>query len=209
MRFEKKKHMYILRRSLVWLQRWRKSLGFGVQSPWVYGFNRNVVNEHYPYYAYETLQKQLPDIDKRTRKLCRLYFRIANWKQAGTIVEFAPVTRVFAQYMKTGYHGSEILSVDALQNEESYSEELRKIGKIEILCIEPAEDYLTFFKVAKGFVDDSSMFIIHHIKRDRHTKIFWKQIVEDTDCITTLDLYYCGIVFFDSKRYKEHYIFNF
>lgn len=209
MRFENKKHMYILRRSLVWLQRWRKSLGFGVQSPWAYQFNRNVVNEHYPYYAYETLKKQLPDIDKRTRKLCRLYFRIANWKRPSTIIEFSPVTDVYSQYMVAGCHSSIINKVDALQQEGSYHEVLKKVGIVDILCIEPNNDYRSFFQLALEYVDDNSMFIIHHIKKNAETKAFWKLIVDDPRCITTFDLYYCGIIFFNKKRYKENYIVNF
>ncbi len=209
MRSEKKKHMYILRRSLVWLQRWRKSLGFGVQSPWVYRFNRNVVNEHYPYYAYETLQEQFPDIDKKTRKLCRLYFRIANWKRPSTIIDFAPATDVYVQYMVAGCHSSVICKVDALQQEGAYREVLRQIGVIDILCIEPIDDYRSFFQLAKEYVEDNTMFIIHDIKRDSDTKAFWRQIVDDPDCVTTFDLYYCGIIFFNKKRYKENYIVNF
>lgn len=209
MRSEKMMHMYILGRSLVWLQRWRNSLGFGVQSPWAYQFNRNVVNEHYPYYAYDRLQEQISGLDKRTRKLCRLYFRIANWKQAGTIIEYSPTTDAYAKYMAAGCYSSNIMKIESGQKEDVYREALREVGRIDILCIEPTDDYQRFFGVAKEYVDDNSMFIIHHIKKNRETKAFWTQIVEDPDCVTTFDLYYCGIIFFNKKRYKENYIVNF
>ena len=41
----------------VWLSRINHCRGFGVQSPSAYAFIRYVVNEHYPYYAYEDLRK--------------------------------------------------------------------------------------------------------------------------------------------------------
>ena len=66
-----------LRRLLVWLSRIHQCRGFGIQSPSDYAFVRYVVNEHWPYYAYDVL----PPDDWQRRKLGRLYFRLANWRQ--------------------------------------------------------------------------------------------------------------------------------
>ena len=52
--------------------------GFGIQSPWAYRFVRYVVNEHYPYYAYDDLRPLFPHLSKRERRVCELYLRIAN-----------------------------------------------------------------------------------------------------------------------------------
>jgi hypothetical protein len=37
----------------------------------------------------------------------------------------------------------------------------------------------------------------------------WKEWVQDERVGVTFDLYYCGIVFFDKKRYKFYYVINF
>ena len=66
--------MLFIRRWLVWLSRIHRVWGFGIQSPTDYAFVRYVVNEHWPYYAYE----ELTDKDWLTEKLGRLYFRLAN-----------------------------------------------------------------------------------------------------------------------------------
>ena len=66
-----------LKRCLVWLSRIHRCRGFGIQSPTDYSFVRYVVNEHWPYYAYE----QFRDDDWLTRKLGYLYFRLANYVQ--------------------------------------------------------------------------------------------------------------------------------
>ena len=37
----------------------------------------------------------------------------------------------------------------------------------------------------------------------------WHTIEHDTRTGTTFDLYYCGIIFFDTQRYKHNYRINF
>ena len=75
--------MLFIRRWLVWLSRIHRVWGFGIQSPTDYAFVRYVVNEHWPYYAYE----ELTDKDWLTEKLGRLYFRLANWRQPRVMQE--------------------------------------------------------------------------------------------------------------------------
>ena len=94
--------LYFIRRFVVWLRRARYSRGFGVQSPWAYRFIRYVVNEHYPYYKYEQLDKQVNGIDKRTRKLCKFYFRLANYQQAHTFVDCYPTSSCYKIYVDAG-----------------------------------------------------------------------------------------------------------
>lgn len=69
--------MNLLRRCWVWLSRIHRSAGFGIQSPTDYAFVREVINEHWPYYAYGSLKAD----DWLGRKLGRLYLRLANWRR--------------------------------------------------------------------------------------------------------------------------------
>ena len=62
-----------------WLRRCGCSRGFGVQSPSAYAFIRYVINEHYPYYAYQELQERLSWFDKRGHQTGRLLLRLANF----------------------------------------------------------------------------------------------------------------------------------
>ena len=66
-----------LKRCLVWLSRIHRCRGFGIQSPTDYSFVRYVINEHWPYYAYQ----QFNSDDWLVEKLGHLYFRLANWRQ--------------------------------------------------------------------------------------------------------------------------------
>lgn len=194
--------MYSLRGLPVWLSRIRYCRGFGVQSPWVYSFIRDVINERHPYYCYEELKRQYPDARKSTRKLCELYFRIANFRRAAQVMNFMPQSDIFGAYISAGCRSAEIVNVEDAKRLDS-------IGTIELAIMSLRGDYRRFYKAAKEKVCDGSILIVQDIKRDREAQRFWKRIVADRKCTITLDLYYCGIIYFDSKRYKQKYIVNF
>ena len=93
-----KKHklmLYWVNKILVWLRRSKYSRGFGVQSPWAYQFIRYVINEHYPYYSYAELKRSLPDISSRESKVAKLYFRIANYRQADVVLSYNSESSVY------------------------------------------------------------------------------------------------------------------
>jgi hypothetical protein len=181
------------------LQRAKYSRGFGVQSPWAYRFIRYVVNEHYPYYSYKDLEQVYGHLPKQTLKLCRLYFRIANFQRPSQVLDYNSPSDAYADYMKAGCHRMEIVPLHQPSD----------ISKVELLRLSLEGDYRAVFEKAVQVADAQSLVVVEQIKRNRETKEFWKSIVSDPRCITTFDLYYCGIIFFDKKRYKENYKVNF
>lgn len=189
---------------LVWLRRSRHSRGFGVQSPWAYRFIRYVVNEHYPYYAYDDLSRLYEGYPKQIQKLCRLYFRIANFWQAEQALDYSAasetdVIRLYGTFMKRGCNKLEVVPV-------------RRAGdfsSVRLMRLSVEGDYRQVFEKAVSLANASTMIIVEQIKRDKESRTFWKSIVDDPRCISTFDLYYCGIIFFDKKRYKENYVVNF
>jgi len=54
--------------------------------------------------------------------------------------------------------------------------------------------------------DDDSVVVVEGIWRNPQR---WKDMIADDGVMTTFDLYYCGIVLFETKRYKKHYTINF
>lgn len=189
---------------LVWLRRSRHSRGFGVQSPWAYRFIRYVVNEHYPYYAYDDLSRLYEGYPKQIQKLCRLYFRIANFWQAEQALDYSAasetdINRLYGTFMKRGCNKLEVVPV-------------RRAGdfsSVRLMRLSVEGDYRQVFEKAVSLANASTMIIVEQIKRDKESRTFWKSIVDDPRCISTFDLYYCGIIFFDKKRYKENYVVNF
>ena len=165
---------------LVWLSRVHKCRGFGIQSPTDYSFVRYVINEHWPYYAYE----QLNDGDWLYRKLGRLYFRLANWRQPSVMLldEYQP-------YLQAGCHSTAFSTL---------------IDKVELGRVAIADRKGWEEMVSK--CDERSIVVVEHIWQNWAR---WHEIEADSRTSVTFDLYYCGIVFFDKTRFKQNYKINF
>lgn len=168
-----------LKRALVWLSRIGHCRGFGIQSPTDYAFVRNVVNEHWPYYAYNELGRTE---DWLSRKLGRLYLRLANYQQPHAIAAYG-----HADWLKAGYSKASMLAPNQPAD--------------LMLVAQPADALPLLPQCAEG-----AMLVVEHIASDRSA---WKQIVDSPQAVVSFDLYYCGIVFFNKNRYKHHYIVNF
>lgn len=171
---------YLITTTAVWIRRIGHCRGFGIQSPSDYWFVRYIINEHWPYYSYETLGQ---DDDKLTRKLGRLFFRIANWLQPEVIE-----SKYYHEYFQAGCHKAKF-----------------GVSK-ELILLSPEESNLVKLEAIYNKVDVNSVLIVNEIN---HAQNIWKEIVNDERTGVTFDLYYCGIVFFDKRRHKMNYIINF
>lgn len=169
-----------LRQALVWLSRLKHSRGFGIQSPTDYRFVRYVINEHWPYYAYETLGQ---DDDWKRRKLGLLYFRLANERQPQTIVDWVG----FQHYLQAGCRKARIVN---------------EAKDVELAVVPIRTDYHRLFQEC----NERSVVVFQDIY---HYPEYWHCIEHDPRVTVTFDLYYCGIVMFDPKRTKQNYKINF
>ncbi len=176
--------MNLLTRLWVWLCRLHHSLGFGIQSPTDYAFVRYVINEHWPYYAYQQMNHSPGDA--LHRKLGRLYFRIANWRQPTAMMRDA-----YEPFWKAGCR------------KVRFTSDLEYFDLVRIDMSNQTEGELDNIY---NKVDDNSVLIVEGIYRNWAT---WHRIEKDSKTGVTFDLYYCGIVFFDKKRHKMNYKVNF
>ena len=170
------------KRWLVWLSRIHHCQGFGIQSPTDFDFVRTVVNEHSPYYAYDELQAS----DWLQRHLGQLYLRVANWRQPSTIV-----TGDYQLWFQAGCRSARITSDigdEPLQLARIKMEQQAQLPQLYDHC------------------QQQSVIIVEGIWRDWQA---WHAIEHDSRTGTTFDLYYCGIVWFDTQRYKHNYRINF
>ena len=197
--------MYFIRRTLVWLQRFRHSRGMGIQSPFAYRFVRYVINEHYPYYAYADLRKHSARIGRKRLKLCRFYLRLTNYCQPRNVIDFAPYTEAYREYMSTGCNNAQITTL-----QETWDGETDGLPTpVDMARVSLKGRYEQFLDWAMGQTSDHSVFVIEHIHRDKDTRDYWARIINDPRVGVTFDLYYCGVLFFDKKMYKRNYIINF
>ena len=193
---------YKVQRYLHWLRRIKYCRGFGVQSPSAYRFIRYVINEHYPYYAYDELRKELPRLDSLTRKRMELYFRISNYRQASLWLDLCERNDVIATYVGRGCHATQVRRITDLQ-------QITADDRIEVLRICPSAGCEALLEAALQKTDDHTLFIIEDIGYNDTAKRLWQTLLESDITSVSYDLYYLGIAFFDRKRYKANYVVNF
>lgn len=201
--------IYFIKRSVVWLRRAQYSRGFGVQSPWAYKFIRYVVNEHYPYYKYAQLKQQVYGINKRVRKLCRLYFRIANFQQPHSFIDYLPFSSCYKIYTLAGAKKTLYQLISQDTTPEYYTRILAEVGDNSIVRVSLRGNYSEFIDKAIDLLPSTSVLILEHIKRNKETEAYWKSLVADDRTGITFDLYYCGLIFLDKTMIKQDYIVNF
>ena len=193
---------YKVQRYLHWLRRIKYCRGFGVQSPSAYRFIRYVINEHYPYYAYDELRKELPRLDSLTRKRMELYFRISNFGQASLCLDYSRRDDTIATYVGRGCNATRVRNIADSQQPVSRD-------KIEVLRICPIAGCESVLAAALEQADDRTLFVIEDIGYNDTAKRMWQKLLESDITSVSYDLYYLGIAFFDRKRYKNNYIVNF
>ena len=169
-----------IKRIFIWLRRIHRSYGFGIQSPTDYSFVRYVINEHWPYYAYDSLT----DDDWLVQKLGRLYFRLANWRRPQQMLPDG-----YIKYWEAGCHSTRFTA---------------DIERVELARLD-IED-VNLYELLLPKCNEQSVMVVENIYANWAR---WQDIVRDDRAGTTFDLYYCGIVFFDKNRYNNHYTINF
>lgn len=194
--------MLELRRIIVWLCRIGRCRGFGVQSPWAYRMVRYVINEHYPYYAYEPLARAYPAKDTPTRKLRELCLRLANYVRPHTVAEYGNADEAFEAYVKAGCRAAEYVKM-ACEGATG------KAPAPDFALIAPFDGLAEAFEAVASVAEDGTVVMLLGIRRDGRARRLWRRIVDGRERVVTFDLYYCGLVFFDGKRYKLNYIINF
>lgn len=201
--------LYRFKRGIVWLTRWRYCQGFGVQSPWAYRFIRQVINDHTAYPVYEELRSLHPKLNKRLRKLYQLYYRIAKSRQPHLIYIIGEPSPD-ADCARQGLHAYLQAGATSTNITEIAPHEVAAVAEgfdLTILTASPACHHHTLQIAPKA--DDHSLLVIEHIHRNKTIRNQWQRIKEEDIVRTTFDLYYCGLVFFDHKRYKQDYKVNF
>lgn len=187
---------------MVWLMRCRHSRGFGVQSPWAYAFIRYVVNEHSPYYGYGELERRYARETAVRRKLGRLYFRMANHAQPRRWGCCTDGVDMMEDYVRGGCRRTEV--VDCVQGYE-----LERAASCDVLVMTLERNWGRIFEAFANGAQAQSVLVVEDIHATAAARRAWRAMAEDGRSGVTFDLYYCGIVFFDPKMHKQHYVVNF
>ena len=195
-----------------WLRRCGCSRGFGVQSPSAYAFIRYVINEHYPYYAYQELKERLVHLDRRQHKLGRLLLRLANFWQPETSI---CNDSLFEDYLHAGcrkvkwvelehpIQTDHLLLKDNLLLNEAWGKKRMMVINLEKMGMKEVRTQVL------PLCDDQTMLVLlGNLYREKQGEE-WHHLQESDYCGITYDLYSLGIIFFDKKKFKQHYRMNF
>ncbi|MCD8297512.1 MAG: hypothetical protein LUC88_08060 [Prevotella sp.] len=200
---------YWFKSRIVRLSRLSHSQGFGVQSPWAFKMVRNVINGREHHEEYDRLRYEYPRLRAMTRKLCELSFRLSSYVQPRNVIDFGESVGPYEAYIKAGYREANCILVPCEEREGEYQRMLSTYRDVDMLRLGPFGDFHRFAQLASLNVRNGSVFMIEGIHESKEARALWKEILRDWQNVVTFDLYYCGLVFFDAKRYKQNYIINF
>lgn len=183
--------MYIARRIARWCRALGHRRGFGVQSPFAYDFVTEVIGQRHPYYLYEDLAKTFPRLHGSEQRTARLLFRLANFTQPEEVFFDSRLPEAYRAFTAGGCRKARFVDAPTgrglsivMPDKELLDEALRQASQTSILVVMPVYEHA----------------------RPREE---WASLVGNRHVIQSFDLYRLGIIFFDQRRQKAHYLLNF
>lgn len=210
-----------------WFRRFRHRCGYGVHSPSDFFLITFVVYERMAFYAYRTLhgkRKPVQALPHYREKVDKFLFRLTNYWQPTSILEFGTGSGLSALYMAEAkrvplytYDNSLHREVSRLLSSCSRivyrtEDEIRKWDSVslpELVHIAHTSHYKEIFERVCNQADARTCVVVGYPYATKEKRQWWKSVVADSRTGVTFDLYDIGLVFFDRQRVKEHRIVNF
>jgi len=170
------------------------------------------------------------------RRICELLFRLVNYAQPYTILEIGTFAGASSVYLSCARKKARFITLDVKSPANQLATSLFKhhrskidyrIGEVPVLVSETLSEFdtLDFLLLHAGDYPLStvqnmfenclskscshSVFVIQDIYSSSAVKKWWKELLDDERLGITFDLYDIGVIFFDKKKIKQHYIVNF
>ena len=200
----------LFRDPFLWLRRFRHRCGYGVHSPFAFGFITEVVYEHQPYYAFSVLDEALSWKQRfRVRRYLHLLFRLSNYAHPSDIfsykadkfeLAYVKAACLHARCHELERNSSEDGIIDPLlgarplagsSGSESDTSSQRRL----VFLGSPCQDALKL-------IDKGTMLVLANVHE-------YKEWWDGLPSVVSFDLYDVGIAFFDPHYNEHHYIVNF
>lgn len=211
--------------------RWLKGRGFGVHSPWAYQLIETVINEKRPYYAYDDLfsfweaaPKYMPQYPENRDKLL---FRFTNYIQPRFILEVGTGAGVSTGYLASVSTRTPIVTIDSkhlavnlvrknfkrfTQIDYRIGDVLKEIQKVldtnpqlDLVHIAHTNFYREVFDMILPYVNENTLIVVEDMGK-KVKKEWWNQIIQDERIGVTFRMKKVGLLFFDLKKNKQHYV---
>lgn len=195
----------------VWLARFRYRCGYGVHSPFAFAFITGVVYEKGTYYDYRRLDNlhgaYTRVLGLRPRKCARLLFRLANYAHPAVLVAWEASPTVQA-YLASGCRSARFV---ALEGPDAGDAARSAVGEARplLLYLEGRPGAEAVFRQLRPCLTPGSMLVLVGIHRRTACRTLWRRLLAEDAVGATFDLYDYGVVFFDRRRNRQHYIVNF
>lgn len=206
--------MELIRRIWNWCCRFRYRRGYGVHSPSDFYLITFVIYEKLPYYAFRTLRKErfAENLPHYRRKVKELLFRLVNYLAPETLLEVGTGDSSSIRYMRTARPSMHSVTMKGNDWEETLKQmefQLTEWGSVDFLHIAHTPYYKEVFDKAMSCMKDIACIVVGNPYETPEKQEWWKSVIQDERVRITFDLYDVGLMFFDSKRYKQNYIVNF
>ena len=83
------------------------------------------------------------------------------------------------------------------------------MNQVDLLHVAHTPYYKEVFEVVFPYLHERSSIIIGNIYASKEKETWWKSLTKDERVRLTFDLYDIGLLFLDTKRYKQNFIVNF
>ena len=206
--------MLFVRRIWNWCRRFRHRCGYGVHSPSDFFLITSVIYEKLPYYAYDSLKASSASwaLPHYREKVNRLLFRLVNYFRPEVLVEVGTGNGDAFRYMQAARTSMEAVSLRGADWNEVHCQlkkELLRMKRVDFLHIAHTPYYKEVFEMAFPYLNERSIVVIGDIYASKEREDWWKRFTVDERVRLTFDLYDIGLMFFDTKRYKQNFIVNF
>ena len=194
-------HYLLYHVSFLWnrLLRIPRSRGFGIQSPSAYAFLRDVINRHSTHFDYpvdlNTKTEFSSLVQKRRRLVCRLLLHLRP-------VHIILDAYCYPYFLDCGLHHAVCSSMD------NFDFKISVPSKFFILDTAVLRDVCLYERIL-GSVDSNTLLVIFNIYRNSLNISIWNKLLQDSRTGVSFDLYDCGIIFFDLKKYKQNFKVNY
>lgn len=196
-------------RYLHWMLRFRHRCGYGIHSPFAFGFVTGVVYERGAYYAYDALDKLYDAFQKHyTEKAhlsplrCkdyRLLFRLANFQrpEVCAVCGFAADDPIHDFLHAGSRHTHYLAANNGMQS---------GLPALDMAVVD-SRDRETVKRTLQ-LLRPGGMLVVVGLK-DHHVRCEWKRLLEAPQAQVSFDLRDFGIIFYHPELQREHYVINY
>jgi len=112
-------------------------------------------------------------------------------------------------YLKAGCREARYIEVPCETYEDCFRRMIESMEGNKLIRFVPQGNFKELFMAACGQAHTGSAIMLTGIHSDAGARRLWEYAVKELPRTVTFDLYYCGLIFFDDKRFKQNYIINF